>query len=667
MQPRSEDLKRARRAGPNLDQRLNKLEDRISGCLAALAPYQPRRLGIRIEKGVSFSEIAEAHRLVVYARWMPVPLVEPGDLGASIYTDRVICGTAGFEVQLPGGGRRFGTMLGYRVYPNRWRVGMADQLIGLPCRFTLTNSFLFHSRAKAGDKLAQRLRRMENAGDRAHSLKEELTEAMDEVDRGEHVLGEHLFSLAIHTERWEDLEPAAAAARAKVTDMGAVVATEDMAMEGAFFAQLPGSPGFLRARAGAVSSSAFAAMSSMHAHPKGEPKHHWKRPLFRLRTTGGTAFDFGFHLRDVGHKLLIGPNGSGKTVFLGFCLALLDVLVGAQGGTQTGTQLLFDKDGANETVVRAMGGRYARLLRGEDSGAAPLRALPNDETSRAWLQQFITGLIMADGRGALTPEDARRLATGIAFIMRLPVPMRSIAGLREFLGYSDALGAGARLERWCRGGALGWAFDGDIDLIEFDHRIAGVDPTAIMTDETVMPPLAAYLLHRANSVMDGRRAVLWADEFRAYLPDARFARGFEDFALTGRKKNWSLCVATQQPEHILEHPIGASLIGQCKTRVLFRNPDARRGPYRDGLGCTEREFRAVSEDMLAGPHSVLIKREERSVLCRFDLSEMPQHIPILSGTERSVRLLRDVIARVGTDDPAVWLEEFRRRLPEAAA
>jgi type IV secretion system protein VirB4 len=196
--------------------------------------------------------------------------------------------------------------------------------------------------------------------------------------------------------------------------------------------------------------------------------------------------------------------------------------------------------------------------------------------------------------------------------------------------------------------------------------VAGVDPTALLGDAAVMPPLAAYLLHRASLVMDGRRAILHADEFKAYLPDARFARAFEDFALTGRKKNWSLDIATQQPEHLLDHPIGPSLVAQCKTRLLYRNPDAREAPYIDGLGCTVREFRAVSSDMLAGPHSVLIKREDRSVLCRFDLSGLPQHIAILSGTERSIRMLHEVIAEHGTD-PSVWLPAFRRRLPETRA
>jgi type IV secretion system protein VirB4 len=441
-----------------------------------------------------------------------------------------------------------------------------------------------------------------------------------------------------------------------MADAGAVVAVEDFALEAAFFAQVPGSPAYLRARAGSISSVAMAALSSFHAPARGDKRHHWGRPIYRLRTSNGTAYDRGWHLRDVGHTLRIGPTGSGKSLSLGFDVAMLDPLVGGQSGTQ----IVLDKDESNRIVVQALGGPYAVLRRGHPC-TAPLRALPNTPDARSWLHQFITGLAMADGRGAPTPQESARLATGLEFIMRLPIGMRSIAGLREFLGRENAVGFGARLETWARGGARGWAFDADEDPIDFDARVAGVDPTAIMPDEAVMPPMAAYLLHRAALVMDGRRAVLHADEFKYYLPDPRFARAFEDFALTGRKKNWSLDIATQQPEHILDHPIGASLVAQCKTRLLYRNPDAREVPYMDGLGCTAREFRAVSGDMLAGPHSLLIKREDRSVLCRFDFSTLPEHIAILSGTAQSVRLLDDIQAEHGMD-PSVWLPIFRNRV-----
>jgi type IV secretion system protein VirB4 len=682
LQPGKADQDYSHRAGPQRDRRVARLEDRVAACLTALAPYGARRLGTRVENGVVFSEIAEAHRLALYARWMPVPLVGTGPLGAAIYTDRIICGTAGFRVETPGAvdaDKPHGVMLGFRVYPSPWRVGMFDGLLGtahappLPFRWVMTNSYQFQNRTAASDKLAMRATHMDTAGDRAGSLRDELDDAMDAVARGTHVMGEHHWSLAVHADQLADLESNVAQARSRVTEAGAVVAAEDIATEAAVWAQMPGAPSHLRARAGSVSSVAFAALSSLHNHSGGDTEHHWGAPVTRYRNAGGTAFDLGWHVRDVGHHMRIGPAGSGKTLSLGFDIAMLDPLVGGTGGSQ----IVFDKDRGNEILVRALEGPYAVLRRGQPC-CAPLRALDDTEANRSWLHDFLTSLAVLDGRGEPTPDEAARLATGIAFVMRLPVAMRSIAAVREFTGHADPLGLGARLERWCRGAHLGWAFDAEQDPIDFDAPVSGVDPTAILGDATVMPGLAAYLLFRAGQVMDGRRAILHADEFRAYLPaDPRFARAFEDFALTGRKKNASLDIATQQPEHILDHAIGASLVAQCRTRLLYRNPDASEDAYRGrpdpttgertgGLGCSARVFRAVAHDMLAGPHSMVIERERVATLVRFDLSALPQHIAVLSGRESSVHILHEVIGEHGRD-PAAWLPVFRRRVAERAA
>lgn len=672
---------RARQPGPARDRRVRRLEDRVRACTKALEPYRPRRLGVRVEGGIAFDEMAEAHAHVLYGRWRPIPLVEGGLMGASIYAQRVITSNGGFRIEAPGvpdEEKPHGTMLGFRVYPKAWRVGMFDGLIGLPFRFVLTNSYAFHGRTKAGDRMADRQRHMQNAGDRAaESLSEELDDAIQAIERGEHVMGTHLWSLAVHADRFADLAGNAADAASVVVNAGAVPVAEDIGMEGAFWAQLPGSPAYLQARAGGLPSIAFAAMSSLHAHARGDRKHHWKRPVYRARTVANTAYDVPWHVEDVGHQARFGPTGSGKTLHMAFEAVMLDPLVANRGGCQ----IVFDKDGGNRAVTLAMGGPVATLRMGDErgSGAAPLLALPDDDASRAWLHEFISGLIMDDGRGALTPLDDRRLADGIAFAMRLPVGLRAevggIAAVRQYMTHADPLGGGARLDRWCRGGALGWAFDGVEDRVSFDAPFSCVDPTAVLEHGAVMPPMAAYLLHRAGLVMDGRPVVLHADEFRSYLPDVRvvngvtqvrFARGFENVALTGRKLEVSLDIATQQPEHILSHPVGPSLVAQCKTRKLYRNPDARPDMYIDGLGCTPRIHQAVSRDMLVGPRSVVVLREGVAVRCVNDLSAIAHHIPVLSSGSTSLRVLADTVGNEGKE-PERWLPVFRRRMKELQA
>ena len=64
------------------------------------------------------------------------------------------------------------------------------------------------------------------------------------------------------------------------------------------------------------------------------------------------------------------------------------------------------------------------------------------------------GLVRREAR-PLSVGDERLIDEGIDAVMRLPPPARSMGALREMLGYDDAEGIGARLERWCQGHALG--------------------------------------------------------------------------------------------------------------------------------------------------------------------------------------------------------------------
>ncbi|ATR19274.1 type IV secretion system protein VirB4 (plasmid) [Roseomonas sp. FDAARGOS_362] len=647
------------------DELIRILDDRMLVLAKAYAEMGPVRLGVREAGGVLFSEVAEALRLFLTARFLPVPMVS-GSLGGSIYTDRVICGRRGFEVRTPGQ-PSFGTLMGFKEYPDRTRPGMLNDLLSADCRVVLTNSFRFHSRAAATGSLARKQAQMANAGDRALSQMDALHDAMDDVASNQATMGSHHISVALHCDTLPELERRTGEVRAALTNAGASVAVEDLGTEAAYWAQLPGNAAW-RTRPGDISSRNFVGFSSLDGYPRGGPSPEWGAPLLRLLTSANTGFDLSLHVGGLPHMAIFGPSGSGKTVFLGMLVAALERVTGPGG-----TVVVFDKDNANEILVRAMGGRYLTLRAGEDSGLAPMRALPNTPDARVWLLRFVVGLIRADDGPQPDAVELRRLSKAIAFQMRMPPTARSIAGLCAWLVGEGAGSAGKRLERWGRDGDLGWAFDGEADAFDPDAGLVGVDFSALMEDETVRGPAASYLLHRVRSVIDGRRFVLAADEFWAYLPDERFAKAFEDFALTLRKGNGALIVATQQPQQVLRHPIGATLVSNMPTKVLFPNQSASRSAYCDvgdgseSLHCTPGEYRAVTEDMATGARSMLIKRDAGSVVCRVELPPaMAPHLAVLSGKIGTVRLLRKIRRELGTDEPSALLPEFHRRLPEAA-
>ncbi len=636
---------------------LRVLEDLWHVVANGLEPYGLRRLGVREKNEVVFTEIGEALRLMITCRWMPVPVVS-GSLGASIYTDRVICGKRGFEVRTPAESY-VGTIFSFREYPAKTRPGMLNTLLSADFPFVLSQSYAFLTRAQAHGRLSLKASQMTSSGDKARTQVAELAEAEDALASNEFVMGSHHLSLAVYADDLAQLGDRGASARSRLTDAGSVVVQEGIGMEAAFWSQLPGNVEW-RTRPGAINSRNFAGFSSFENFPVGSRKGHWGTALARFRTDGGTPYDYVPHVDDVGMTAIFGPIGKGKTTLMMFILAMLEQSMAERGGAV----VFFDKDRGGELLVRATGGTYLVLRRGEPSGLAPLRGLSDSPASRDFLRTWVTGLIEGDGRGGISSEEGRRLDRGIARQLSYEPEMRSLGGLREFLLHGPSEGAGARLERWCRGGSLGWAFDSDRDEVRLDASITGFDMTHLLDYEEVCAPAAAYLLHRVGSVVDGRRFVMSCDEFRAYLLNPQFAAVVDKFLLTVRKNNGMLILATQQPEHVLESKLGASLVAQCMTKILYPSPTADRAAYVDGLKCTEGEFKAVREDMAIGRRKFLLKRESGSVICEFDLGSLREYVAVLSGRANTVRFAEKLRRELG-EEPSAWLDQFMSRYHEA--
>ena len=650
----------ARRRSPeaHIESILHNVEDIWHVIEGALEGYGLRRLGLREKNEVVFTEIGEALRLIMTCQWLPVPLVS-GSLGASLYTDRVICGKKGFQILTPAQ-TKVGSIFSFREYPAKTRPGMLNTLLSADFPLVLSQSFNFLTRAQAHARLSMKANQMVSSGDKAVTQISDLKEAEDALASNVFVMGSHHLSLAVYATTLKELADRSARARARLTDAGAVVVPEGIGMEAAYWSQLPGNFEW-RTRPGAISSKNLAGFASFENFPMGEPTGHWGPALTRFRTNGGTIFDYIPHVADVGMTAIFGPIGRGKTTFLMFLLAMLEQPLAERGGAI----VFFDKDRGGELLVRATGGTYLVLRRGERSGLAPLRGLDDTPASRDFLREWITALIESDGRGSVSPDEQKRLDRGIARQLSYDVSMRSLAGLREFLLHGPNDSAGARLERWCRGNALGWAFDGETDDVRLDPAITGFDMTQLLDYEEVCAPAAAYILHRVRSVVDGRRFVMCCDEFRAYLLNPQFAAVVDKFLLTVRKNNGMLILATQQPEHVLESKLGASLVAQCMTKILFPSPTADRTAYIDGLKCTEGEYKAVREDMSVGKRKFLLKRESGSVICEFDLSNMEQYIAVLSGRANTVRFVDRLRQQYG-DDPSCWLDEFMNRYKDEA-
>ncbi|ANL69967.1 type IV secretion system TrbE/VirB4 family domain-containing protein (plasmid) [Rhizobium phaseoli] len=284
-------LRKARRSGIELDEHaLKHLRDRVADLVAGLQRFEPRLLSLHEQDGILFSEPSEVLHQLVGGRQEPIALTE-GRISSAIYSDRVIFGRETVEIRHEADSRYAG-MFGLKEYPATTRSGMLDAILTAPFELILTQSFAFASKADARTIMGRKQNQMVSAGDKAASQIEELGDAMDDLESNRFALGEHHLALAVFAPSVKQLTDHMAKARAYLTSGGAVVAREDLGLEAAWWAQLPGNFRY-RARSGAITSRNFAALAPYHSYPTGQKDgNEWGPAVAMLKTASGSPFYF---------------------------------------------------------------------------------------------------------------------------------------------------------------------------------------------------------------------------------------------------------------------------------------------------------------------------------------------------------------------------------------
>lgn len=647
-------LIRASQVDLETDDAVRELEDAGRALVQHLARYGAEPLGLYERDGLLFSAPMEMLRRVLTGEAARAPLVR-GHLGEAIYTARLIFGREALEIR-DTASARYAAMLGVKEYPAATRPGLWDGLLSAPFPLVASQSFSFLSKTAAQGVMTRKQNQMLSARDRAASQIEGLDAALDELMSNRFVMGEHQASLLVYGDTPRALADHLSRARALLADAGLVAAREDLGLEAAFWAQFPGNFR-LRLRPAAITSRNFAGFAPFHTHPAGRAQgNHWGPAVTLLRTSAGSPYAFSFHVGDLGHTFICGPSGSGKTVVQNFMLAQLEKL-GAQ-------QVFIDKDRGAEIFVRACGGTYLSLVPGQPSGFAPLKTLCDTPADRAFLGALLRQMVR-HGERPLAPQEEAAIDGAVAALLPLPPAGRSIAALRALLGQRDAGGIGARLERWRAGQALGWALDGDTDLLPLDARLVGFDMTHVLDAPDVRTPLMMYLFHRLQGLVDGRRLVIDVDEFWKALGDDAFRGLAQDGLKTFRKQNALLVLGTQSPADVLRSPIAHTIVEQCATKIFLPNPHAAERDYIDGFGLSHREFALVREELAPSQRRFLVKQGLDSVVAELDLGGLDDALAVLSGRAATVELLDRIRAQHG-DDPARWMVPFhesRRQRP----
>ncbi|MDV4146640.1 type IV secretion system protein B4 [Shimia sp. FJ5] len=609
----------------NRSARMQELNEVVGFFEVALANARPKRLTTAGGEWLGFLNTLNSGAFAPVAFGQgALPLSHQlGDVRATFEGDtaRIDCATTGAT--------RYGALFSIKSYPALTDVTLLDGL-DLPLDIVLTNSFTPIPTNIMAERIQRIIRQMHASDDAAVSLRDQLAIAADDQEAGRIAFGNHHLSVAVYAESRDLLERAAAQIKRAGQEIMAVIVRENMALKATYFAQHPGNFGY-RARRTPISSINFADFAALHGSVEGRggKDSPWGEPITVLPSVGTSGYRFNFHEAGhagkepaVGHTLVLGRTGTGKTLTTAFLAAQ---------SQRVGTRLFFfDKDRGLEMAVRALGGKYHEVRAGVPTGLNPL-ATETDKRGRAWLSDWLGTLLST--HGTLSGEQSRHIQNAVRQNAEAGTSLQTFESFETlFRSLDDGGELQSRVGEWVPGGRYGWVFAANPSgpTLALDSDIVGFDMTEILDMSTERMAVLSYIFRQIERVVEDRRpTIIVLDEAWKLLDDAYFGARLESWLVTLRKMNCVVIMMTQYPSQLREARVGKTIVETVPTQILFPNDRATAGDY-DFLRVSEKEAALLTQPT-AGQRIALVRSAGDSLFVDADLSALGDLLPILGG------------------------------------
>ncbi|MCA1393282.1 conjugal transfer protein TrbE [Bradyrhizobium sp. IC3123] len=390
-------------------------------------------------------------------------------------------------------------------------------------------------------------------------------------------------------------------------------------------------------------------LSAVWAGPDRD-EHFRSAPLFFGKTEGSTPFRFSLHVGDVGHTLIVGPTGAGKSVLL--------ALMAIQFRRYRKSQIFaFDFGGSIRTAALAMGGDWHDLggslsNSAEDSVSLQPLASIGDAAERAWAAEWVTAILAKEGV-TIDPTVKEHVWSALTSLASSPVEERTITGLTVLL-QSTALKQA--LQPYCVGGSSGRLLDAEAEQLGFASVQAF--ETEGLIGAGAAPAVLTYLFHRIEGRLDGRPTLLIIDEGWLVLDDPAFAQQLREWLKTLRKKNASVVFATQSLSDIDGSNIAPAIIESCPTRIFLPNERAIEPQITaiyQRFGLNDRQIEIIARATPKRDYYCQSRRGNRL----FELGLGPVALAFCAASSKADHAaIERLLAEHGRDDfTAAWLAD----------
>lgn len=363
-----------------------------------------------------------------------------------------------------------------------------------------------------------------------------------------------------------------------INNIGFKAKIEDLNSVDAWMGTLPGNVG-RNVRRHMVSCTNLIHMMPLSTIWAGASrnKHLDGPPLLYTQTSGNTPFRLSLHVGDVGHTLVVGPTGAGKSVFLNMVEASFRKYKDAR-------VFVFDKGASNYVLTQGVGGTFFDLGN-EESGALsfqPLAMIDNDK-ERQWALEWICDYVRQENL-EITPERKQLIWDALEAVATSYVGenkrLRRMTNLVNAIQSEELKKALAPL---CSGGPYGRIFDSDVDNLQLGSWQT-FEMEKLMNTPQIVGTTLMYIFHRIEQSLKGEPTIIVLDECWVFFDNEQFAAKIREWLKVLRKANASVIFATQSITDIVNSPIFHTVLDSCYSRIFLPNNDALEETMKENYG-----------------------------------------------------------------------------------
>jgi type IV secretion/conjugal transfer VirB4 family ATPase len=360
---------------------------------------------------------------------------------------------------------------------------------------------------------------------------------------------------------------------------GTVLTEEIQNVLAAWFAALPGGQRHQH-RAIYLTSDNYAHLSLLFAPDIGSPRneHLNAECLAVMKTRQNTPYHANLHYQDVGHALISGMTGSGKSYLANY---LLENAI----ARYTPRVVIFDIGESYKALTARAGGSYLDIAYDGEFQNFTINpfGLPKTIENRQFLFAFVK-VLMESGEYRMNDAEQDEL---YKVLMSAPYRLGDLVPM-----LSDGLRP--HLARWTGDGQYARLFDNADDTLTC-ARFQTFEFGRMERYPQILQPLLFYILHRANADIDdpGFKIFLLDEAWKFLLNDTVRAYIYEALK-TWRKKNAAMWLATQSIGDLEQSEMLRTVAENCGYLVLLPNPRMDREEYKRVFKLNERELDRVA-------------------------------------------------------------------------